>query len=150
LNEIARATLDLARTELMIRHVAPITDFATDLPMIEGDKLQLWLVVLNLVLNAADATTKAQTGERTITIRTDLSDGTIRLYVVDNGSGIAGEHLKAVLDPLWSVKASGMGMSLAICKSIVALHRGSIFAANNPEGGATFCVSFPHGQKLLP
>jgi len=150
LNELTRGTLDLLRNEFMIRYVAPVTDLAAEIPMIDGDHMQLQQVVLNLVLNAADAMTGVNGAERRLTIRTESSDTNVRLYVVDNGPGIPVEQLKTVFDAFSSAKPESLSMGLAISKSIVALHRGSITAANNREGGATFCVSFPHGQRASP
>jgi signal transduction histidine kinase len=147
LNELIGETLDLLRTELLIRHVTPLTELAAGLPAIEGGYVQLQQVVLNLVINAADAMSGVKPEERRLAIRTESSGTVIRLYIVDNGSGIAPEHLKTVFDAFWSTKAEGMGMGLAICQSIVSAHHGSITAANNQDGGATFCVSLPAGQQ---
>src|SRR5215472_8051594 len=143
LNELVRGTLDLLHTELVVRHVTPVTDFVPTLPKIEGGHVQLQQVVLNLVLNAADAMSNVKPEQRRLTVRTDMNGVDVRLYVIDNGSGIAPGHLNAVFDPFWSTKDGGMGMGLAICKSIVASHRGTITAANNAGGGATLCVSLP-------
>ena len=78
-----------------------------------------------------------------LTIRTATNGTEARLYVVDQGTGIAPEDLRNIFDAFWSTKAGGMGIGLAICQSIVAAHRGKITASNNPQGGATFCVSLP-------
>ena len=105
--------------------------------------MQLQQVVLNLVLNAADAMTGIGIEERRLTVRTEEDDAEVRLYVIDNGTGIAADDLPKVFDAFWSTKAGGMGIGLAICQSIVAAHHGRITATNNPDGGATFCVSLP-------
>ena len=146
LNELIRETLDLLRTELLLRHVTAVTEFAANLPLIEGGHVELQQVVLNLVLNAADAMSGGKPGERRLTIRTESRGTKVLMYVVDRGSGIAPEHLKTVFDPFWSTKEGGMGMGLAICQSIVASHRGVISAENNADGGATFCVTLPTRQ----
>ncbi len=143
LNELIRDTLDLLRAELLIRHVTPRTDLAPALAVIDGERVQLQQVLLNLVLNAADAMSAIKIEERRLTIRTETTGADVRLYVVDNGSGMATDELKSVFEPFWSTKAGGMGIGLAICQSIVAAHHGSITATNNAEGGATFCVSLP-------
>jgi len=67
----------------------------------------------------------------------------VQVYVEDNGTGIAEGQLKSIFHPFWSTKTEGMGMGLAISESIVASHHGTITAANNAHGGATFCVSLP-------
>jgi C4-dicarboxylate-specific signal transduction histidine kinase len=148
LNRLLRETLDLLRTELLIRHVVPAPDFAPKLPTIEGGFVQLQQVVLNLVINAADAMSGVDVAQRKLIIRTKNSGAEVLLYVIDNGTGIAPEHLKTVFEPFWTTKAGGMGMGLAICQSIVATHRGSITATNNADGGATFCVRFSTGSRV--
>jgi signal transduction histidine kinase/ABC-type uncharacterized transport system substrate-binding protein len=149
-NELIRETLELLRTELLIRHIVPVTDLSRNLPMIEGGRVQLQQVLLNLVLNAADAMGGIKADERRLTIRTESREREIRLCVVDNGSGIAAGHLKSVFDPFWSTKSGGMGMGLAICHSIIASHRGTVAAANNPGPGATLCITLPVAEPTLP
>ena len=75
LNELIRETLDMMRTELLIRHVTPVTDLTADLPAIDAAYIQLQQLVLNLVLNAADAMTATDAAARTLTVRTDRSGG---------------------------------------------------------------------------
>ena len=146
LNELIRETLDLLRAELLIRHVTPRADLAPALPTIEGGRVQLQQVVLNLVLNAADAMTGIDVEKRSLALRTKATGAEVRLCVADNGHGIPERDMKTVFDPFYSTKAGGMGMGLAICQSIVAAHRGTVTATNNTEGGATFCVSLPVGE----
>jgi C4-dicarboxylate-specific signal transduction histidine kinase/ABC-type uncharacterized transport system substrate-binding protein len=143
LNALIRETLDLLHTELLIRRVAPITQLAPDLPQVDGGYVQLQQIVLNLVLNAADAMDGIVVNERRLKVRTEATDAAVRLYVVDNGSGIAATDAENVFEPFRSTKPGGMGIGLAICHSIVTAHRGRISAANNAEGGATFCVTLP-------
>jgi len=112
------------------------------LPPIAGGQVQLQQVILNLVLNAADAMSALDPEARRLTIRTEGSGAEVRLYVEDNGPGIPPDHLKAVFDPFWTTKTGGMGMGLAICQSIVAAHRGTITAVN-AVCGAIFCVTLP-------
>jgi signal transduction histidine kinase len=108
--------------------------------------VQLQQVLLNLALNAADAMSSTDVHHRRLTIRTELTGADVRLYVVDHGMGIPAADLKHVFDAFWSTKERGMGIGLAICQSIVAAHRGHITAANNADGGATFCVTLPVRQ----
>ena len=92
LNELIRETLDLLRAELLIRHVTPRTDLAPALPAIDGGRVQLQQVVLNLVLNAADAMSDVDVAKRSLAIRTEATGADVRLYVVDNGHGIPRER----------------------------------------------------------
>ena len=144
LNELIRETLDLLRAELLTRHVAPRTDLAPALPTIDGDRVQLQQVLLNLVLNAADAMSGIDAEDRRLTIRTESRrQPTFGCTSSTTGRASPADDLKHVFDPFWSTKPGGMGIGLAICQSIVAAHHGRITAANNADGGATFCVSLP-------
>ncbi len=143
LNELIRDTLDLLRGELLTRHVTPRTDLAPALPSIEGGRVELQQVLLNLMLNATDAMSRIGIDYRRLAIRTEAAGAEVSLYVVDNGTGIPKGNLPNVFDAFWSTKPEGMGIGLAICQSIVTAHRGRITATNNAEGGATFCVTLP-------
>jgi C4-dicarboxylate-specific signal transduction histidine kinase len=146
LNELIRETLDLLRAELLIRHVTPRTELTPALPVIEGGRVQLQQVLLNLVLNAADAMIDVDVAKRSLAIRTEATGADVRLYVVDNGHGIPQGDLKRVFDPFYSTKPDGMGIGLAICQTIVAAHHGNIRASKDTGGGTTFCVSLPMAQ----
>jgi C4-dicarboxylate-specific signal transduction histidine kinase len=143
LNALVRETIDLLRTELLTRHVAAVTELAPALPPIQAGRVQLQQVLLNLVLNAADAMSEKAAEERIVTLRTEPAGDGVVLSVIDRGSGIAAEDLKNVFDSFWSTKPGGMGVGLAISKSIVVAHGGSLQAFNNPGGGAVFCASLP-------
>lgn len=146
LNDLVRETLELMRTELMTRHVVAVTDLMPSLPAIDGGRIQLQQVLLNLMLNAADAMGAVPQADRVLTIRTEAVGGDVRVCVVDRGPGIAAEDLKNIFDAFWSTKVGGMGIGLAICHSIVAAHRGRLTALNNQAGGATFCAEVPVRQ----
>jgi C4-dicarboxylate-specific signal transduction histidine kinase len=147
LNEMVRETLDLVRTELMTRHVETISDLAPSLPMVEGGRIELQQVLLNLILNAADAMSRIEAPERRLIVRTELMGTDVRLCVVDYGTGIAPEDIDHIFDAFWSTKAGGTGVGLAICQSIIAAHSGTLKATNNPAGGATFCATLPVQQR---
>ena len=80
---------------------------------------------------------------RRLVVRTDAKDGEVRVWVSDVGSGILARDIQKVFDPFWTTKSGGMGMGLAVCRSIVDAHHGALSAGNNPERGATFCVTLP-------
>jgi signal transduction histidine kinase len=105
--------------------------------------VQLQQVLLNLVLNAADAMNDVDVAKRSLAIRTEATGPDVRLYVIDNGRGIPQGDLKRVFDPFYSTKAGGMGIGLAICQTIVAAHHGTITANADAGGGTTFCVRLP-------
>jgi two-component system, LuxR family, sensor kinase FixL len=147
LNELVIETLALVRNELNARHITAVTELASAPAGIKGGRVQLQQVLLNLVLNAADAMSEAAPHQRTLSIRTGTTAASVSVCVVDNGPGIAADDLEHVFDAFWTTKKGGMGMGLALCQSIVAAHRGTITAANNADGGATFCVTLPIGHE---
>jgi len=144
LNDLVRETLDLLRAELAMRKVTPVLALAASLPPVQGSRVHLQQVLLNLVLNAADAMTAVDDPSRRMVVLRMSSDGEqARICVVDRGTGIAPGDLPRVFDAFWSTKATGLGVGLAICKAIIDAHRGMLTAENNPDGGATFCFTLP-------
>jgi signal transduction histidine kinase len=148
LNELVTETLELVRTELMTRHVMAVTELAA-LPFVDGERIQLQQVLLNLILNAADAMSSIDAARRRLVVRTQLQGARVCVDVIDNGVGIAPASLGAVFDAFWSTKEGGTGVGLTICRSIVSAHRGTLTVHNNPDGGARFCASWPlqHGDR---
>jgi C4-dicarboxylate-specific signal transduction histidine kinase len=143
INELVHDTLDLARTNLLTRHVTLSTALVADLPPVAGDRVQLQQLLLNLIVNAADAMQATPQAERHLTVSTALTDGQVAVCVADRGPGIAEADLHKVFDPFWSTKDGGMGMGLAICRSIAEAHHGCLSLRNAAEGGAVFCVQLP-------
>ena len=113
-----------------------------EIPLVLGDRVQLQQVVLNLVLNACDAMSEHRRGEAAACARDD--DGrtaSSQLVVSDRGAGIPEGQLERVFEPFVTFREQGLGLGLAISRSIVTAHGGSIRAENNADGGATFrCV----------
>jgi C4-dicarboxylate-specific signal transduction histidine kinase len=106
--------------------------------MVLADKNQIQQVLLNLILNAVDALDKNAPDKRTIILHSERSDGFVRVAVQDNGPGISSENTERIFEPFFSTKSTGLGMGLAVCKTIITEHGGRIQAENNAEGGATF------------
>lgn len=142
-NALARDTLDLTRTELLMRHVGVETQLAAQPGIVDGDRVQLQQMLLNLIVNAADAMAGKPEMQRRLWVRTEQADGEVRLVVADRGPGIPAAERERIFDPFWSTKHSGMGVGLAICRSIVAAHRGRIEVGDAPGGGAVFCAILP-------
>jgi two-component system sensor histidine kinase DctS len=138
-----RDTLDLMRTNLLTRQVTITVELSAELPPVDGDRVQLQQLLLNLIVNAADAMEGTAPAERRLTISTALTDGQVALCVADRGPGIAEADLHKVFDPFWSTKDGGMGMGLAICRSIAEAHRGCLSLRNAAECGAVFCAQLP-------
>lgn len=118
------------------------TSAATELP-IRGDVVQLQQVVLNLIMNAMDAISGIEVRKREINVTTSRSGVYAEIRISDNGPGIAAGDLKKVFDRFFTTKPHGMGMGLAIVRTIVEAHHGQITAENQSAGGAIFTIRFP-------
>ncbi len=149
LNDVAREVVELAHGELLSRHVT-VTSALTGIPAVCGDRVQLQQVVLNLVLNACDAMTDTPVPQRQLVLVTRAENGFVELVVSDRGVGIPHDQLERVFEPFVTFRKKGLGLGLAISRSIVDAHEGSIQAENNADGGATFRCFFPvaDAQKL--
>jgi len=110
---------------------------------VRGDPIHLQQVVLNLVVNALDAMSEIQTGKREINVTTNVSGAWAEIRVGDTGAGIATDDLKSIFNPFFTTKPQGMGMGLAIARTIVEAHHGTISAANAPSGGTLFKIKLP-------
>ena len=146
LNEAINEVIVMARSAI-VRNKVSARDFLTaELIPIQGDRVQLQQVVLNLVLNAVEAMSSEE-GVRELSIVTEQSQtGDILVAVRDSGPGIDREQLERVFEPFYTTKASGMGMGLAICRSIIVAHGGRLWADVNEPRGAVFQFTLPAAQ----
>jgi signal transduction histidine kinase len=110
---------------------------------VKGDPIQLQQVVLNLIINAMDAISGAEAQQREVSVTTGRSGGAAEIRIGDTGPGIPAEDLKNVFNPFFTTKPQGMGMGLAIVRTIVEAHHGKIFAENQLSSGALFTVTLP-------
>jgi signal transduction histidine kinase len=143
LNAATQEVIALSLSELQRARVIVQTEFA-DLPTITGDRVQLQQVILNLILNASDAMRSVNDRPRKLVIRTER-DGHdhIRLTVQDTGVGFDPQKQDKLFEAFYSTKSGGMGIGLSVSRSIIAGHRGRIWAARNDGPGATFGFSIP-------
>ena len=142
-NEVTREVLDLTHSDLLLRRVPIKTSLSPEIPPVLGDKVQLQQVILNLVLNACDAMSDLAPTERELTLTTVAEDGCVQIAVTDRGVGIPDGELDSVFDPFVTHREHGLGLGLAISRSIVLAHRGRIQAENNADRGATFRCFLP-------
>lgn len=149
-NELIRHTVELQTPQLEMDGIQVTTDLAADLPPTQADPWKLQQVFVNLICNARQAILAQQAGGRLYIAARAYSangDGACRIQVrfVDSGPGIAPELLSRIFEPFFSTKdpAQGMGLGLSICDEILRRHRGTIWAENNPEGGATIVLELP-------
>jgi signal transduction histidine kinase len=110
---------------------------------IRGDPVQLQQVILNLIINAMDAISGAQAKEREVSVTTVLSGGRAEIRLADAGPGIAAGDLQNVFNPFFTTKPQGMGMGLAIVRTIIEAHHGQIIAENQQSRGALFTIRLP-------
>ena len=143
-NELVEEALKLLRSELIDRAVTARSELAPNLPAIQADRVELQQVLINLVTNACDAMADMPREDRILTIRTEL-DGTdfVLISVCDCGPGIAEGKLEQVFEPFFSSKINGMGLGLSVCRTIVKVHGGKLWAENNAGRGATFHLLLP-------
>jgi signal transduction histidine kinase len=144
LNELVGEVAWLMRSDTIMRNVSMSLELSPDLPSARGDRVQLQQVVLNLVLNGLEALREPHAGARALVIRTARDGATaLRITVQDSGPGIALKDSGHIFEPLYTTKREGLGMGLAIVRTIVNAHGGAVGAENNPEGGASFRVTLP-------
>jgi len=149
LNEVVRDVLKLMRSDLINQKVTVDTELARHLPAVTGDPVQLQQVLVNLVVNACDAMTNGTIPERRLLIRTGIENrngsSAVTVSVTDRGSSIPEEKMEQIFEPFFTTKAKGMGLGLSVCRTIIAAHRGKLWATNNADCGATFHFSLPIG-----
>jgi C4-dicarboxylate-specific signal transduction histidine kinase len=144
LNAVIGEVLGFLEDERRRREVAIRTDLAPSLPAVMGDAIQLQQVVLNLVMNGIEAMRESPPGGRLMIITTRAADqGGVAVAVEDRGAGIAADAIGRVFDPFFTTKPSGVGLGLAITRSIVESHGGRIWAAAASPVGARFEFSLP-------
>ena len=119
------------------------TELDGSLPPVFGDKGQLQQVVLNIIMNGAEAMSGTPPEQRKLILRTQRKDHSLWVSVRDFGPGIDKENLERVFQPFFTTKRTGLGMGLALCRTIVEAHGGHIWAENNSESGTTFFIELP-------
>jgi PAS domain S-box-containing protein len=148
LNEAAREVIALSFSELRRNRVALRLDFADGLPRVNGDRVQLQQVIINLLRNAMDAMREIEDRPRQLVIQTERDGGeNVRLIVQDSGVGFAPDTADRLFESFYSTKSDGMGIGLAISRSIIEAHHGRIWATLNPGPGSTFLFSLPCGSN---
>jgi len=142
LNQVIADVLQLAQSDLITRGVVIVRRQADDLPLVRGDRVQLQQVLLNLILNGADAMAGNAPGARRLQINSQHQVGAVRVSVRDEGGGLPAEAEK-VFQPFYTTKPNGLGMGLSICRAIIAAHSGRLWAEPHPERGSVFHFELP-------
>jgi PAS domain S-box-containing protein len=144
INEAVLEVIALTQDEVVRHGVSVEAELSEGLPLIQGDRVQLKQVIINLIINAVEAMSGVAKGSRTLLISTgqEASAGVL-VSVQDSGSGLDVEGLDRLFDAFYTTKPSGMGMGLSICRSIIEAHGGRIWASRNVGPGATFQFTLP-------
>jgi signal transduction histidine kinase len=144
LNEAVREVIELARGETRKNGISVQTDLAEGIELLEGDRVQLQQVILNLVMNAVEAMNATSEGARELLISTRKTEPDVVLVAVrDSGPGLAPATLDQLFDAFYTTKPGGLGLGLSICRSIIETHGGRLSAKANVPRGAIFEFSLP-------
>lgn len=143
LNDLVRDAERLLHSELISRNVTLIQHLQPSLPLFPAGRVELQQVLLNLMVNAMDAMRERPADERVLTVETRSEGASVLLSVHDAGPGIPDHLLPDLFRPFFTTKAHGLGMGLAISRSLVEAHGGKLTARNHPAGGGWFTVSLP-------
>ena len=144
MNIAVKEVLEMVHSDLVIRRVTPVLRLDPLLPPVNGHGVQLRQVLLNLVINACDAMSDAPASQRRLTIESRrVTDHEVEISVGDSGPGFPAEMLRHAFEPFHTTKAKGLGLGLAICRSIVRAHGGRLVATNNPDKGAILRFTLP-------
>ena len=146
INQTIREVIGLARNEMQRNGVALETQLSDDVPLVFADRIQLQQVMLNLMMNAIEAMTQVTTPrELLISSGADDSKGVV-VVVRDSGPGLDSKSLERLFEPFYTTKPQGMGMGLAICRSLIEAHGGRLWATTNAPHGAVFQFTLPIGS----
>jgi C4-dicarboxylate-specific signal transduction histidine kinase len=148
INSVVARTLELTRSALTAQRVVIVTRFSGTPLLVKGDSVQLQQLLLNLVLNAAEAMAGVSRDSGALIVTTNsVNNELLQISVSDTGSGVPDAIKARLFDPFFSTKQSGLGLGLSICRAIAEKHGGQIHATNNPGHGATFHVSLPLAKE---
>jgi signal transduction histidine kinase len=143
LNAAINEVIVLAQSVIIRNGVSVQTRLTEGLLPVEGDRVQLQQVLLNLILNAVEAMGSAEAGARDLMISSEEAHTGVLVAVRDTGPGIDRAHLERVFEAFYTTKSSGVGMGLAICRSIIDAHGGRLWAEANEPRGAVFQFTLP-------
>jgi len=150
INDAVVEVIALTRTEATNNNVLVRTQLAEDLLRVQGDRVQLQQVLLNLILNAIEAMRDIAEGERELLISTRNEPDGVSVEVRDSGPGFAPAALERVFEAFYTTKPGGLGLGLSICRSIIEAHNGRLWASPNVPRGAIFCFTAPAHPAAAP
>jgi C4-dicarboxylate-specific signal transduction histidine kinase len=149
LNEAIREVIELTRSEAVKNGISVQTELADGLPLIQGDRVQLQQVMLNLIVNAVEAASGVSEGSRELLIGTRKAEtGGVRVAVRDSGPGLTPAALEHLFEPFYTTKPNGLGLGLSICRSIIEAHGGRLWTSANVPRGAVFQFTLPEHPDM--
>ena len=149
LNEVTREVVALSLNDLQRNRIVLQSEFADNLPVITGDRIQLQQVVMNLLRNASDAMIGVTDRTRQLMIKTERDvDNCARVTIRDVGVGLRGDGMEKLFDAFYTTKADGMGIGLSVSRSIIEKHQGRLWAEPNDGPGATFAFLIPPAAEI--
>ena len=147
-NALVEDVIALSKAEIERRHARVVLQLAADLPAVVADRIQIEQVVMNLIRNGLESMDETPADCRRLTVKTIRRDAdAVEFRVRDCGKGIGADDLKRVFEPFFTTKPEGMGMGLAISRSIVQTHGGSLGVSANQDGGCTFHFTLPTSSR---
>jgi PAS domain S-box-containing protein len=148
INAAIREVIELTRGEAVKNSISVQTDLAEGMQLVEGDRVQLQQVILNLVINAVEAMNATSAGARELLISTRKTEpDAVLVSVRDSGPGLEPATIERLFEAFYTTKPGGLGMGLSICRSIIDAHGGRLWASANVPRGATFEFSLPSHPK---
>jgi PAS domain S-box-containing protein len=149
LNAAINEVIGLGRNAIVRNGVSVQTRLADGLCLVQGDRVQVQQVVLNLILNAVEAMGSVEAGTRELLISTEQNQTGVLVAVRDTGPGIDPTYLEQIFEAFYTTKSGGLGMGLSICRSIIDAHGGKLWAKTNEPGGALFQFALPAAEAEL-
>jgi signal transduction histidine kinase len=144
INQIIEEVIALVSSDVLRNRIKLWTDLAADLPLVDGDRIQLQQVILNLILNAKDALSAVQTHSRELVVTSRKGEsGEVLVAVRDTGHGLDQTTAARIFEPFYTTKTNGMGLGLSISRTIIEAHGGRLWATQNEEKGATIQFALP-------
>jgi len=143
INALVAETVRLLNSEFIAHKIVVATETARPVPPVDGNRIQIQQVLVNLIMNAVQAMAETPRDERDLSIETSSDATEVRVSIVDRGEGIHPEKIDTIFEPLATWKPGGTGMGLSISSSIIRAHGGRMWAENRPEGGARVGFALP-------
>lgn len=148
IDSLVKDASTLVRADAAARHVSLECHADDSLPLVSADRVHLLQVLINLIVNAVDATCDIRNSRRCVRVAAQAAGRTnVEISVTDSGTGISQETLPRIFEPFFTTKASGMGMGLAVSRTIIEAHGGRLWAENGSTGGAIFHMTLPTIQE---